>query len=1283
MADPITLSAALIPIAQNFLSEGIVRSFDRILRRTPIHKAVRSTSDKFQTRCSDLQAALERWVQSERFKTELEDLGGGQPGTTDAEHVDQFIVESGLQHGAVSFETARDVLVFLYTQLYAELCASDEGPKVLGAQLLALNRNVERILDRLPPEETGMSEAASSRYSPRPDLDTEPRAVSNEDREAEVQLNLIRQLVDRRQGRSGLQLLTELEPKIDSGLLSASVRARYFINKGVCHVVCGELEVAKQEFERARTLDPKNPKALINLAQVALLQKDHVGALELTTRVLETSPKDANGCSLQLACLHELGRAGELESFLSSRPWILEESACLYTVAYIAFDEGRFEEAEHYLRRHNEIEPEFAEAWGLLGSSILVPAQHLLREEAAAPNLIPAQIRDRIAEAELCFSKEEQLLTGCDGRRDLAATYANRGVCRMLLSRFDEARRDLQRALEISPSLDEVRRNLGTLYLHLGQAQEAINVFDEITDLGLCRGLTLQRAAAYLDAGRPAEARRLLEARLHEQSGPEAILLTDLLLIACHRLRDPKACEARVSDLESRAGEDPEVYRVLAQHRLRAGEKVAAIATMKRAVEVATEVRRSHFRLILAGMFYYLEQYAESADEYERVPVRADDSPDSRRYVGALYAAGRLAKAVELARAVRGARSAVPDFSEIEALVLERSGNLTAANELRQALLNIEITPARQRLKMAGNLTRLGQSSEARLLIAAVSIVDVADEPELLFESARLRTVLGLPDALECAYRFLRIEFENPEAHLFYIGTFFRREKIDDPSLNPRTLGLHCSLVLRHGSETQRYTLVDGEGDITVNDLGNSHPLSVSLMGRSVGDKFRYPEDSPAEAEYEIVQVQSKYVFAFQDCLSHFNERFPSHSGLTRMEVKPDDPTNIVVMMEAQRARSEKALEMYNTGSAPACTLARLLGRSDAELFLGLISDSATRVMSSLGIAANLHLELAQIGSASAVLVETSALVTLEWLGLLAKLKERFDCVQVTQQTLDAIVETGANMHPEKRTGSMFSDSPGHIQFVEHNSEEIRAQQQFYERIVAFLRSAAQVVMPTPGPALSEFERYDLRATLGWAAASTIAAASVSGTLVYSDDLALRLVSRHDHKVQTFWSQTLLQDLVAKGLISAAEYDTALCRLVEARFHFVSVNKADLIWVVRSADWRPTPAVTRMIGLLAGPDCALGDAVNIALDVLHEIWAEVIPRESKLVMLDLFVQVLITRRNGSTVLQALRRRNANRSLIWTTATGEIQRGIEAWFLARNRGLVPDAPSEGILGRIWR
>jgi transcription elongation GreA/GreB family factor len=699
-----------------------------------------------------------------------------------------------------------------------------------------------------------------------------------------------------------------------------------------------------------------------------------------------------------------------------------------------------------------------------------------------------------------------------------------------------------------------------------------------------------------------------------------------------------------------------------------------AIATMKEVVEIAPETRKPRYRLILAEMLYRLMQYAEAADEYERVPVAVDRSDDTRRYVGALYAAGRLAKALQWTRAVRGVHAAVPDFSEIEALILERSGDLPAANFVRKALLSEEITPGRQRLKMGANLIRLGQNSEARSLIDTVSLEEVKDDPELLFEAARLRTILEMHDALKFAYRLLRVEFGNPETHLFYTSTFFRREKIDEGMFSPQAIFVDCTVLLRHAGESQRYTIVAGDGDAVTNHIEESHPLAAVLVGKSVGEKFRYPENSPAEAEYEIQQVQSKYVFAFQDCLSHFNERFPAHAGLSRMKVTADDPTNIVLMLESQRARSEKVLEMYRAVSLPACTIARLLGRSDVELFRALVSDPSARVISSAGNDLELQQELQRVSAATAVLVESSALVTLESLGLLSKLKQRFLLVQVTQQTLDAIVETTMNIHSEKRTGHIFSDSPGHIQLVEHSANEMNAEKEFYQRILDFVRSSAELVAPGAGQALGEYERTDIQTTLGTAAASTVAAASGTGILVYSDDLALRLAARNGHNVRSVWSQTLLQDLRDKGLITADEYHRAVVQLIEFGFHFVSVNQADLFWAIRESIWAPSPRVARAFATLAGPDCALNDAVNVALDVLHQVWGEPVPRATKIAFLDLMIQVLVTGRNWAAVLNALKKRNATRSRIWTNATTEIQQSIQLWFFARSQGLVQRASS---------
>jgi Flp pilus assembly protein TadD len=216
-----------------------------------------------------------------------------------------------------------------------------------------------------------------------------PRGLTPADSAAEIHLNLIRQLVDRRQSRTGLRLLADLQSKVDEGVVSVPVRFRFFLNKGVCYLISGDLDLAHQEFERARVLEPNNKKVLINLAQVENLRGNCEFALQLLQRALAIDPKDPNATSLRLACLHQLHRDAELDAEVASDPSLLDEPSCLYALASIAFDRGRFEQAENYARRHNEKDNQYPEAWELLGRTIIVPAQRVLQDQAAAPSLIP------------------------------------------------------------------------------------------------------------------------------------------------------------------------------------------------------------------------------------------------------------------------------------------------------------------------------------------------------------------------------------------------------------------------------------------------------------------------------------------------------------------------------------------------------------------------------------------------------------------------------------------------------------------------------------------------------------------------------------------------------------------------------------------------------------------------------------------------------------------------------------------------------------------------------
>jgi transcription elongation GreA/GreB family factor len=278
---------------------------------------------------------------------------------------------------------------------------------------------------------------------------------------------------------------------------------------------------------------------------------------------------------------------------------------------------------------------------------------------------------------------------------------------------------------------------------------------------------------------------------------------------------------------------------------------------MRMAVEEANQERVGRYRLFLADLLYHNNLFADAAEQYELVPVPPNESPESKRYVGSLFMAGRYAKALQVTRAVRGIRSAIPDFSEIEARVNEASGSLDEANRLRRHLLEAGVTPALQRLKLAVNHFRRGQTNEAADLTLQVDLLIASEHPELLMEAARLRTLLNLPDALDFAHKLLHHEPDNPEVHLFFVQTFFRREEIDRQLLNPVVIGVNCTVTFRHLDEVQAVTVVAENADIAKNWFPVDHGLVKELLGKTVGDKIRIPPEDLG-TEYEIRSVQSK-----------------------------------------------------------------------------------------------------------------------------------------------------------------------------------------------------------------------------------------------------------------------------------------------------------------------------------------------------------------------------------------------------------------------------------------
>jgi tetratricopeptide (TPR) repeat protein len=110
-------------------------------------------------------------------------------------------------------------------------------------------------------------------------------------------------------------------------------------------------------------------------------------------------------------------------------------------------------------------------------------------------------------------------------RRDLAATYSNRGIIYASIGKYQRALADHDRAVEIMPGLGEAYINRGNVYFHLHDYALALSDYETAISLGAIPAHTpfYNKALALIRMNRKDEARNALESALEFAPGSTKI----------------------------------------------------------------------------------------------------------------------------------------------------------------------------------------------------------------------------------------------------------------------------------------------------------------------------------------------------------------------------------------------------------------------------------------------------------------------------------------------------------------------------------------------------------------------------------------------------------------------------------------------------------------------------------------------------------------------------------------------------------------------------------------
>lgn len=1220
------------------------RGYKKLTEGTPVSKAIEHTAGAFEE--FEVRQALVSWCDGDVFASLLSALKAGDRNLTDEAVFDSFVQATGFYMG--DDDETRRVALRVVTEfvrnLEKEIYDSPSGVSVLAGRgevqhaetIETVQQSAREIKEHVTQTISGMAEkllqAALS-------ADQGVRHRASEEQLLHARVDEARDVLKDGEPKVAQGMLHRLRSTHSAESLSAELQFRIANTLGACALRLDDTATAKEEFARALSFQPESHVATGNAAAAALLDGEPEQALELSARARTAAPRDPQATSVYMQALHRLGRADELKQLVEAEEWITDIPGCCLALGLINCDNGDYVSAEAYIRKAIEMEATDFHANMLLSAAIFEPVSRELMEDPPLPWRLKEETRQRLREAEEAATRAVALLEGHDNRAQFRYALSNRAAIRASLGFWDEALRDCDRVLLEDEAHSFALRHKGLMLMVREEYEEAVRCFGRITEEEHRAGVRYFEAVAHYNLGRAAEAVALLQPVWKpEAEGRFQVIVGEVLAAAYDKLGETADADRIMSVLRERAGDQSWAGLAVARRLAVAGRYEEAKGLLREALlKARTENQRETASVELADLLFNLKEWAEAARYYGGIVTQDADAPRLRAYAVSLFNAGMYQEALAFAREVRKDGDAVPVVTEVEANVLEYVDDLEPALRLRLALNRVEPKNPSHLVRVFMLEFRRGREEEARAAITRLRYEDVKDNAWALIHMAEAYALLGMGGALPLAYRARRLGFDDPRVHSAYMRVFLCREKEDEGLLSPTEVGVDCAVHVSRGEDKEVFVITDEQraerqrGEIALDD-----PLAQKLLGHKKGDTVVVRDTKLEKLIYEVTDVQSKYVFAFQETMMKFGTWFPEDETMHRMEIT-DDFSLMFRMLDERYAHVSYIMSLYRENRLPLGLLAHLVRRSRRVMWEGLTSGSELKLFAASGHIDDIRRQDAAVRDNGRITLDLSALLTLEHLGLTDRLLSLFTEVLVPQAALDEINQELVDVRLSGPKAGNIARDGARYAYQEETAESWQSQIASLERMRDFINSQTKVV-PVTGALEMGRERFDkLSQAVGEGSLAAILVAKEHGALLYADDLGLSHLARNEEGVESVWTQTMLVLARERGAITAEEYREALLKLMLANYYNAFFTEDDMKWVLRRNNFGLTGEVTRMVGFLQGPECDEDAAVIIASELIRYVWLQSAVEQQRWLFLDFGLNALVKGRNGGAVLAKLKR----------------------------------------------
>ena len=346
-------------------------------------------------------------------------------------------------------------------------------------------------------------------------------------------------------------------------------------------VAAGEIEQARQEFERALAIRPDFVLARLDLARIEIAKGDYEGAMKTAAQALKDDPSNLSAKIIESAALLGQKKIAEARQLLESvRAQSPNSPDVVYQLGGVSLIEKKYKEADQEFRRAYDLSPNNMR--GLTG-------------------MVETDLEQNKSDAAIQTLKDE--ISKNPERSEMRLLLADVEV---RVGRFDEAIADYQAVVDKMGKNSKARARiyvrLGEAYRRKGDLANAIQAFQKARELTPDDVLVLAELALVLDAAQHwSEAMKVYEAAIKLAPNDAVSLNNDAFLIAEHG-GDLDLALTRAQRATQLLPKFPEVADTLGWIYLKKNLSDQAIDLFKR--NVAQQPNSSTYRYHL-GMAWY------------------------------------------------------------------------------------------------------------------------------------------------------------------------------------------------------------------------------------------------------------------------------------------------------------------------------------------------------------------------------------------------------------------------------------------------------------------------------------------------------------------------------------------------------------------------------------------------------------------------------------------------------------------------------------------------------